>query len=283
MIPASRSIALVANPGSGEGGAESVADRLRAAGAAVEVFPPDRAEQAAASGAERLAIAGGDGSIAPAASAAGKAGIPVAVIPVGTANDFAAATDLPGDPREACRLALEGERTRPIDLGRLGDRPFVNVASAGLAPKAARRAEGLKRALGSLAYLVGALRAGARAHPVRCALACDGEPLFRGEAWQAIVACSGAFGAGASVGGAPDEGRLRAVAVPAGSRLSLLRRARGLRSGTIAGQPGVAAATCRTVELDLPAGTELNVDGELVESGPVTARIEPAAFELVVA
>lgn len=277
------SIALVANPGSGEGAAESVADRLRAAGAPIEVFPPDRAEEAAASGADRVAIAGGDGSIAPAASAAGKAGVPVAVIPVGTANDFAAATGLPDDPREACRLVLEGERLRRIDLGWLGERPFVNVASAGLAPKAARRAAGLKRTLGSLAYLVGALRAAARARPVRCTLACDGERLFAGEAWQATVACSGAFGAGASVGGAPDEGRLRVVAVPAGSRLSLLRRARGLRSGTIAAQPGVAAATCHSAELDLPAGTELNVDGELVESGPVAARIEPAAFELVVA
>jgi len=280
---ASLSIALVANVGSGEGAAESVADALRRAGATVEAFPPDRAEEAAAAGADRLAIAGGDGSIAPAASAAGKAGIPVAVIPVGTANDFAAAAGLPDDPREACRLALEGDARRRIDLGRLGERPFVNVASAGLAPKAARRAEGLKRTLGSFAYLVGALRAAAGARPVHCALACDGEPLFAGEAWQAIVGCSGAFGAGASVGGSPDEGRLRVVVVPAGSRLSLLRRARGLRNGTIATQPGVAAATCRSVDLDLDPGSELNVDGELVESGPVTARIEPAAFELVVA
>lgn len=277
------SIALVANPGSGEGAADSVAGTLRAAGAAVEVFPPDSAEAAAASGADRLAIAGGDGSIAPAASAAGKAGIPVAVIPIGTANDFAAATGLPGDPDEACRLAVEGERLRHIDLGWLGERPFVNVASAGLPPKAARRAAGLKRRLGSFAYLLGAVTAAVRARPVRCALSCDGRHLFAGEAWQATVACSGAFGAGASVGGAPDEGRLRIVAVPAGSRLSLLRRARGLRNGTIAGQPGVTAATCRSAELDLPPGAELNVDGELVESGPVTVRIEPAAFELVVA
>jgi diacylglycerol kinase family enzyme len=275
-------IALVANPDSGDGAAERVERALRAGGAEVEAFPPDRADDAAASGVARVAIAGGDGSIAPAASAAGKAGIPVAVIPTGTANDFAAAAGLPEDFDDACELALRGERTRAVDLAWLGERPFVNVASAGLAPQAARRAAGLKGALGSLAYLVGAIEAGARARPVRCRAECDGEPLFEGEAWQVTVGCSGAFGAGASVGGELGDGRLRVVAVPARARLSLLRRAYGLRRGRIGAQSGVASAGCAVAALDLPPGAELNVDGELVEAGPVEARVEPGAFELVV-
>jgi diacylglycerol kinase (ATP) len=275
-------IALVANPGSGDGAAERVERTLEAAGARVEAFPPDRAAEAAASGAERVAIAGGDGSIAPAASAAGKAGIPVAVIPTGTANDFAGAAGVPADFDAACDLALRGERRRRVDLAWLGERPFVNVASAGLAPKAARRAAGLKGTLGSLAYLVGAAAAAARSRPVRCRAECEGEEVFRGEAWQVTVGCSGAFGAGASVGGELDDGRLRVIAVPARTRASLLRRAYGLRRGRIGEQPGVAAASCTRARLDLPPGAELNVDGELVEGGPVEARVEPGAFELVV-
>jgi diacylglycerol kinase (ATP) len=276
------SIALVANPGSGSGDAGRVEQLLRGGGATVRVFSLEEAGEAARSGAERLAIAGGDGSIAAAASAAGKAGIPVAVIPAGTANDFAAAAGLPEHLEEACRLAARGERRRPVDVAWLGERPFVNVASAGLPPQAARRAAGLKGSLGPLAYLLGALAAAARSRPVECALACDGQPLFAGSAWQATVGCSGAFGAGSSVGGSTEDGLLHAVAVPAGSRLALLRRAYGLRRGNIGEQRGVASAPGRAVELDLPPGTELNVDGELVESGPVSVRIEPGAFELVV-
>ena len=281
-LPASGSIALVANTGSGKGDADSVELWLREAGAELLAFPHDRCEDAARSGAARMVVAGGDGSIAPAAHAAGSAGIPLAVIPVGTANDFARAAGIPDDPREATRLAAEGRRTRRIDLGWLGKRPFVNVASAGLAPAAARRAAGLKGRLGSLAYLAGAVRAGVAARPVACAVGCEGRELFRGRAWQVTVGCSGAFGAGSSVGGSLDDGLLRAVAVPAGSRFRLLRMAYGLRRGTIADQDGVEAASCPVVELDLPPGTELNVDGEVVRSGPVAARIDSAAFELVV-
>lgn len=245
-------------------------------------FPPERAAEAARAEADRIVVAGGDGSIAPAAVAAAAAAVPLAVVPVGTADDFASAFGLPGDPEDAVELARAGTRTRPADLAWLGERPFVNVVSAGLAPRAARHAAGLKRALGSLSYLVGAVAAAARAAPVRCGLECEGQELFRGEAWQAVVGCSGAFGAGSSVGGEPGDGRLRVVAVPAGRRLTLVRRAVGLRRGTIARQRGVLAAECGTVVVDLDEGTELNVDGELVESGPAAVRIDPGAFELVV-
>ena len=61
---------------------------------------------------------------------------------------------------EAASLAAHGTETRNLELGRLADgRPFVNVASAGLAAKAARHASPFKKVLGPLAYAVGALRA----------------------------------------------------------------------------------------------------------------------------
>src|SRR5687767_9443330 len=236
-------LALIANPGSGAGEAHEVAERLRAAGAALEEFNLGEAERAAGSGAGRIAVAGGDGSIAPAAAIAGAAGLPLAVIPIGTANDFARAAGLPAEPEEACRIAVEGTEARAFDLGRMGRRPFVNVASAGLAPAAARRAKGLKRALGPLSYAVGALRAGFAAEPVECFVRCGAEEVFSGEAWQVTVACSGAFGGGSSV---PTEpGALDVVAIEAGSRARLAWRAHGLRSGRIGEQDGVRTHRCK--------------------------------------
>ena len=275
-------IALLANPRSGDGDAPDVEAELRALGADVERFSIEDHERVSATDAERLVVAGGDGSIARAAAAAARESIPLAVVAVGTANDFARAFDLPDDLREACRLAAEGHLTRRLDLGRMDAVPFVNVASAGLAPVAAREADGLKALLGPLAYGFGALRAGLAASPLSCRLSCDGDEIFSGRAWQVTVACSGAFGAGASIAGDPADGLLDAVAIEASSRLSLLRRAYGLRAGRVEAQPGVASGRGRRVSIEVAEGTQFNLDGELVDTGGGDFEVEPGAFDLVV-
>ena len=56
---------------------------------------------------------------------------------------------------------------------------------------------------------------------------------------------------------------LDAAILPAGSRLGLARRAWGLRRGTIAEQRDVCHARGTVVEVELPPGTEFNVDGEV--------------------
>src|SRR3954452_18653376 len=133
---------------------------------------------------DRIAVAAGDGTIATAAEVAARLGVPMAVIPQGTANDFARNAELPLDVEAACALAATGGELRPRELGRLADgHPFVNVASAGLASAAARRAEPFKSFLGPLAYPVGALRAAITEQPLRCTVSAGGEQVFDGESW----------------------------------------------------------------------------------------------------
>ena len=111
-------------------------------------------------------------------------------------------------------------------------RPFVNVASAGLAPVAADEAGSMKRVLGPLAYSVGAVRAGLRARPLHCSARCEDAEAFSGAAWQLTVACSGAFGGGASLDADPADGALDLAVIEAGPRLRLVQRAYGMRRGT---------------------------------------------------
>ena len=276
-------IALLANPQSGGGDAPDVEAMLRELGADVERFEISEHREAARAQADRIAVAGGDGSIGCAADAAAAAATPLAVIPVGTANDFARYLELPDDPEEACSLAVEGRRTRRLDLAEMDERTFVNVASAGLAPVAAREASGLKKAIGPFAYAVGALRAAITADPVRCRVTCDGTEAFSGRAWQVTVANTGAFGAGATLDGDPGDGELDVVAIEATSRMALARRGYGLRTGSVESQSGVATARGSEVSIEVGEGTAFNVDGELVEAGPSRFAVRPGAFEVVVA
>ena len=286
-------LALVTNAASGKGtDAGDLADLLRRAGATVSVHPfdtgatangsPESAVEAAARDAaaqrpDRLVVAGGDGSIGPVAVTAAADGLPLAVVPTGTANDFARVMEIPLDVGEACALAAGGGRQRPVDLLRAGDRPFLNAASVGLSVIAAHRARPLKRPLGPLAYAVGALRAGLTAQPLRCRVTVDGREMFGGRAWQVIVAGTGAFGGGSELEEADEADRLVDVAVlQAGPRVTLLKHAWGMRRGGLVAQRGVHNGRGRSVELELPPDTPFNVDGEVCAVAPLrfTARGE---------
>ncbi|HEU4976049.1 MAG TPA: diacylglycerol kinase family protein [Baekduia sp.] len=290
---------LCANPHSGGGAADpdALADHLRALGADVRRCDladlgrpraPLDAERARAlvDGADRLVVAGGDGSIGLAAAAAAGARVPLAVLPTGTANDFARALDLPRELDAACALAVDADApVRELDLAEADGRPFVNAASAGLAPEAARAAHPLKPRLGPLAYAVGALQAGVTGQPARCRVTVDGRLVFRGRAWQVVVANTGAFGGGAATGGAdPADGRLDVAIVPAGSRLALVRRSWAMRRGRLVHEDAVVhvRGAAVTVQLSTPA---FNVDGEhcTMEGPATTFTVHPGFVAVVVA
>ena len=113
-------IALLANPELGIGRGGGGRDRLRASrGPTSTCFALDAGDAAVASAPERIVVAGGDGSVA--LRGRGRGDAPAsrsAVIPVGTANDFARALELPHRPRRGGELAVNGARTRGLDLGR---------------------------------------------------------------------------------------------------------------------------------------------------------------------
>jgi YegS/Rv2252/BmrU family lipid kinase len=275
-------LALIANPQSGAGpDPDELAERLRALGAEVRVWPVDQVGQADG---ERLVAAGGDGTVGCCAARAAELRAELAVVPAGTANDFARAFALPTALDEALELAARGTATRQVEIGRIEDGPeFVNVVNAGLAPEAARAATPLKPKLGPLAYAVGALKAGLTTAPLDCRVEVDGSEFFKGRAWQVIVSCTGAFGGGSAVGAAdPLDGELDVTVLPAGPRPALVRRAYGLRRGTITEQSGVLHARGARVQLQLPEDAEVNVDGELLQRSRLRMRAERAAFALVV-
>jgi diacylglycerol kinase (ATP) len=298
-------VALVANEKSGSAGAAGEVDALlRGAGADVEPIrlqdfcdgPSSVDEERLEAVAKRLGdgavgrivVAGGDGSLGPAALLALRAGLTLAVVPTGTANSFARWLGLPLDVEEAASLAASADPvTMTAEVASADGRPFVNVASTGLAVLAAHGARPLKARLGPLAYAAGAVKAGATGHPIATAVRAHGEEAVRGEeaqrgveawrgrAWQIAVAASGAFGGDSNTGGVnPRDSKLDVAVVEAGSRRKLVRHAFAMSRGRLVREDDVRHIRARTVELDLPRGTDFNVDGEII-------ALERARFEVV--
>jgi YegS/Rv2252/BmrU family lipid kinase len=80
--------------------------------------------------------------------------IPIAILPVGTANDFAKFIGIPEDVEMACEQIINSE-PRNLDLGRVNDKYFINVASTGLFTDVSQKTDvNLKNTIGKLAYYV---------------------------------------------------------------------------------------------------------------------------------
>jgi diacylglycerol kinase family enzyme len=252
-----------ATPG---GSATRCAARARRCGRSTS-RPSARADDVDVDGLDRIVAAGGDGTVGPAARLASSTGLPLAVVATGTANSFARWLELPLDADDAARLAARPQAVlRTVEVADACGRPFVNVAATGLSVLAAHGARPLKKPLGPAAYAVGALRAGLTGRPLHTAVRCDGELAWRGDAWQVLVAATGAFGGDSATGGVDTaDRRLDVAIVPAGPRRRLAARALAMRRRELVHEDEVTHVRGRVVELELPAGHPFNVDGEILD------------------
>jgi diacylglycerol kinase family enzyme len=134
----------------------------------------DAAELARAADADVLAAAGGDGSVATVAAVAIERDLPFVVVPYGTRNHFARDLGLDRDDPPAALDAFGGEERR-VDVGRAGERHFLNNVSLGLYAALVHRREHHRRRRQALAGLR-ALWLSLRRHPGTWA-SVDGEPI----------------------------------------------------------------------------------------------------------
>ena len=103
---------------------------------------------------EYILIAGGDGTVDSVVNAMKERNIdiPIGILPVGTANDFGKFINMPSDIQEACKQILDSKAV-PVDVGKINDKYFVNVASTGLFTDVSQKTDvNLKNTIGKLAY-----------------------------------------------------------------------------------------------------------------------------------
>lgn len=279
MVEGPGTAILVANPRCLEARGHtkaSLRERLAAAGlglvgTSIEPDAPaaELVHRARAHGATMVVVAGGDGTIHMVANALAGTGIALAVLPLGTANDFARGLGLPTDLDEAVALAAGGP-SRPIDLGRVNGRYFLNAAHLGLGAETAKRADArLKRWLGPIAYVLAAMGAWRETPALELALRADGQTAVM-RASQVLIA-NGRFYGGGNVAG-PEatladgllDVQLVAPELPA---RALPRLAGALRRGDIGAQPEAMAFRTARLEVALSRAASANLDGEVVELG----------------
>lgn len=234
---------------------------------------------------------GGDGTAHLAANAileAGRGGdVGFGLVPAGTGSDLARCLGVPRRPEAAMWQALESP-PRPIDVLEIltdrGERRFVtNIASAGVSGAAGAAASSMPNR-GGATYVLTALRELLRYEPAPCRITVDGEELFDGSFFLAVVANGHCFGNGVKI--APDaqldDGLADVVVVPQIPLWHVPYRLPQILTGRHVRLPFVRTRRGRVVRFE-PRGElpPYEADGEILPGGPATVRVLPGALRIL--
>lgn len=135
-----------------------------------------------------ILVAGGDGTVDSVVNVMMERNInlPIAILPVGTANDFGRFLEIPSKIEEALNLILSSE-PRPIDIGKINDKYFVNVASTGLFTDVSQKTDvNLKNTIGKLAYYLKGLESLPNFRKLKVKLTSE-ELQYEGEMYLILV------------------------------------------------------------------------------------------------
>lgn len=293
-VPRNPRIMLIHNPaaGRGRGRLQTTLARLRHLGSVPEVWATARrgeAEALARAAVERdydlVVAAGGDGTVNEVVNGLTGSGLPLALLPLGTANVLAIEIGLDLAPDALARTILRGTPA-DVRLGRIrgadgAARLFTTTAGAGADAHAVASVDLVgKKLLGTGAYYAEMARQ----------LLVFPFPNYRitvdGTAYDAasVVVSKARHYAGQYVL-APEadiaEASFQVCLFERGGRLAALRYVLALQMDRLAEEPDYRIVTGRKVRIEGPEGDPVQADGDIVAALPVDIEIAPGALRLL--
>lgn len=228
-----------------------------------------------------IIASGGDGTVSAIAGATLETGIPLGVIPRGTANAFAVALGLPTHLKRACETIAAGN-TRMVDAAYCNNIPMVLLAGvgfeAGMVNNASRE---LKNRLGNLAYVFSAAQQFFTQENFNVTIELDGQVLeFK---TGAVTIANAAPPTSVSAQGfgnvIPDDGLLEVTILVSNTLLQDINlSATLLASALIKSQVEDKNLIClRTNRLKVTTDPPqiLVVDGEILKANPIEVTCIP--------
>jgi len=243
-------------------------------------------KEAIIEGVDRIVVGGGDGSVNEVVDALAKLpkeqGPELAILPLGTANDFATGCQIPTDSFSALELAIHG-KTQSVDIVRANDRHFINVATGGFGAQVTTETPvELKNFLGGGAYTLTGLVKAINFKPYPGLLTGKDFEL-KGEAIVGAV-CNGRQAGGGQVL-APNayinDGLIDFVALEAFPLSAVNQVINEIRDPDINGTY-VKRFQTSWVDFSSDVATPINLDGEPYQHSKIRFEVVPNAIDLVV-
>lgn len=281
---------VIVNPQAGRGAAHEAwpraQARLAAAGVQCEVAETTGpghatvlAERAAGQWGAVVAV-GGDGTVHEVvnglmrAAGAGPS-TPMGILPLGTGNDFVKMLDFPvGDPLAAADRLIAGAR-RQVDVGRVGERYFINGLGVGFDARVAIEAQKVRWLRGMAVYLWALVRTLQRHRCPTVRLTLDG--IVHEQAITLVAVSNGACSGGGfwlSPQARLDDGRFDVCIAAAMGPLRILRFVPQVMRGRHTTRPEVKMAQARQIIIHADEGLPVHADGEIIATAAHDLEVE---------
>jgi diacylglycerol kinase (ATP) len=241
------------------------------------------AARAVAEGRDLVIAAGGDGTVNEAVQALTGSRTALGVIPAGTVNLWASEIGMPRSPAALAHTLLHGQ-VRPVDVGRVGERRFLLMASMGLDATAIHAVSpALKQRWGRLAYglALGRLARTYRGTPIRLVL--DGK-TFSCTALMLVIGNTQRYGGPfqATAHALADDGMLDVVVMQGHRVWQGLGTAAVMVSGMPMLRRHLMYGRARTITVECATPMHIQVDGEFYGSGSATFGVLAGGLRAVV-
>lgn len=231
--------------------------------------------------ADLIVICGGDGSISSGAMAVMESGLPLGIMPMGTANDLARTLAIPMDLTAAAQVIAAGQ-TRRIDMGTVNGHAFFNVASIGLSSELAQGLDPtLKKRFGRLGYAVAASKVLTKASRFHATITEKGQST-EVDTFQIAIGNGRHYGGGNVVrdDAEIDDGHLDLYSLELKNLWKLALMLRSFRSGTHGAWQEVRTARCVEFDILTKQPMPVNTDGEIVTATPAHFKVHPRAVAI---
>lgn len=230
-----------------------------------------------------LVVCGGDGTMQLGVDAIidNDFDIPMGLLPFGTSNDFADSIGLTTNPKTLMNY-IDTDNVGPVDVGRVGDRCFVNVFSAGQLIKSSHEVDrAFKNQLGMLAYYLHSVGQLPKITPFNLTLSGDIQERFS----CLLLLVLNSTSAGGFRNLAPDanlqDGYLDIIAV----RECSIPEMAGILFGALRGEhirnPYVLYAKAANLVVSGPQDVATDIDGEYGPNLPVRIKVLPRRLQLL--
>ena len=228
------------------------------------------AHEAAKTGADTVAAAGGDGTLNEVVNGLVGTEAILGLLPMGTGNDFARCLGIGTDLQKGIETLIYG-KARPVDLGQAHGRWFLNIAGCGFDAQVAERANrGFPLLRGTGAYLAAIAHSLLHLKPATLTLTLDGETQTI-RALMCSVANATSYGGGMMVtpDAKIDDGLFDICLLRAAGRLEFLLAFPRVFKGTHTMHKRVTMLRAKVVRIESDVPLPLLIDGEVIGTTPV--------------